>query len=494
VIAGVDSYRLVRSATIEINRVSSLPSRRDPTRAYGGYAGCNRSVPLWSREKRRQRGAPQARPPPGWQQGQGNSSHGRWYTTSPPVLNPISPAGINASGAATGAGTECSSRPHPVRTRREQETGNGARAGGLRVHRADKSVQICGWNYWTVKGLKDDWYELCGVAMRLAVLCNCYEIHSSQGGEPCDKFNDMDSRATIEKIRLALAGEHEIDVIEADVDAYRKLRRGNYDLVFNFSAGIEGGNRELYFPAILEMLEIPFTGSDSLTMGICFNKVVAKKILLYHGIPTPAFVATDSCVQGGFNFRFASFPWIVKPSHEGSSIGVTSASIVFDVSSATARIANISRIYRQPALVEQFIAGREFTVGIIGNARPEVLPIVEIKNDTSENGYWVWDKGGNSNNYFERPELPSSVERSIKRVGLGAFDALGCRDWARIDVRLDLENKPYVIEVNGVAGLSDRSALPFAAEQAEVSFELLMKKIVGAAIERHRACKRPGPP
>ncbi|MBW2989394.1 ATP-grasp domain-containing protein [Candidatus Woesearchaeota archaeon] len=322
--------------------------------------------------------------------------------------------------------------------------------------------------------------------MKLAVLCNCYEKYELDERSPKDKFDDMDSHKTISRIRDAFGKKHDVDVIEASPEALDSLRKKRYDFVFNFSEGVEGANRELYFPAVLEMLKIPFTGSCALAIGITFNKIMTKKILSYHNIATPGFHCIKSPGEDMFSNISLMLPWIIKPAYEGSSIGISEDNIVISKEKAMEKAKEIVEKYGQPAMIEEFLEGREFTVCILGNSSLEILPIVEIRS-RENSSRMIWDKSKRSANYFDCPPLPGEMEEKIKEMAKKAYHAVGCKDWARIDFRCDKDGKPYVIEINGIAGLSDRSAFPFAAAKAGISFDGLMEKILAYSMERHAA-------
>ncbi|MFH0876081.1 MAG: D-alanine--D-alanine ligase [archaeon] len=319
--------------------------------------------------------------------------------------------------------------------------------------------------------------------MKIGVLCNCYNNYEPKEGEPKDKYYDMDSVATIQNIANSFK-DHDVDVIEADENAYHRLINSKYDLIFNFAEGIQGRHRELYFPAMLEMLKIPYTGSSPLTMGLCFDKEMTKKMLLFHDIPTPKFISVKEGEKP--DYSKLSFPVIVKPMNEGSSIGIGDDSIIEREEDAQIRVQEIIAKYRQPALVEEFMSGREFTVPVIGNNNLEIMPIVEIKHKKNKGNNWVWDKSEKSQNYFECPTLPKILEKKIRDYSIKTFKTLDCRDWARIDFRCDSNGEPHVIEVNGIAGLSDHSAFPFSAQKAGMSFDQLLGKILDNAIERYK--------
>jgi D-alanine-D-alanine ligase len=327
--------------------------------------------------------------------------------------------------------------------------------------------------------------------VKIAILCNCREKYFLNKNDPIDRFCDMDSQKTINRIKDSFSLYYDVEVIEASPEALLKLYKSNYDFIFNFSEGVDGSNREMYFPAVLELLKIPFTGSDALTMGITFNKSFTKKVLSYHNISTPRFFTAENKIMINTNDAGFDFPWIVKPVHEGSSMGISRNNIIYNFKSAKKKIDEIIQLYKQPALVEEFICGREFSVGVLGNSVLEILPIIEIrKSDDSEEEFWVWDKSEASQNFFECPALPTKLEKKIKEIVVKSYRILRCQDWARIDCRSDKEGNIYVIEVNGISGLSEKSVLPFAAKKAGISFEELMNKILDYAIKRYASQKR----
>ena len=165
-------------------------------------------------------------------------------------------------------------------------------------------------------------------------------------------------------------------LIEADEDAYQRLRTSGVDLVFNIAEGIRGEDREAQIPAMLEMLGIPYTGSGPLTLAICLHKGKTKEILGWHGIPTPAFQVVTR--PEGLDLASLTFPLIVKLLHEGSSMGLSYDSVVETPVALAERITYLAHTYAQPVIVEHFIDGREFTVSVLGHTPPWALPVVEV--------------------------------------------------------------------------------------------------------------------
>src|SRR5207245_11213065 len=183
---------------------------------------------------------------------------------------------------------------------------------------------------------------------------------------------------TVEAIRLAIERSgHSVVPLEANTEFPRLLAEAKPDLVFNIAEGVVGRNREGVVPALCELLGIPYTGSDSATLAIALDKALGKKVLLQHDILTPKFQVMESARE-----RLSpdmKFPLIVKPNAEGSSKGIGSTSVVDNEDELREKVKELIERYRQPALVEEYIAGREFTVGLLGDKRPRVLPPMEIK-------------------------------------------------------------------------------------------------------------------
>lgn len=315
---------------------------------------------------------------------------------------------------------------------------------------------------------------------------------------PDDRYAEWDDIHTVRAVERALAREHQVTLVDADLDAFETLRRlrGKIDLVFNIAEGLHGVSREGQIPAMLDMLGIPYTGSDPLTLGLCLDKRRTKEILRYNRVPTPRFwtVAALSDLPARL-----SYPLMVKPSLEGSSKGVTDRSLVRNRRELVAQVEWVLACYRQPALLEEFLPGREFTVAMLGNGETLcVLPIVEINFATLPAGVnpiysfeakWVWDREEDPLQIFTCPaRIEPFLQRQIESVCRQAFHALGCRDWCRIDVRLDAAGHPQIIELNPLPGILPRpeqnSCFPKAARAAGLSYDETILAVVDAACQR----------
>lgn len=318
------------------------------------------------------------------------------------------------------------------------------------------------------------------------------------GQLPDDRYAEWDDIHTVRAVERALASRHQVTLVDANLDAFATFRhlRGRIDLVFNIAEGLHGASREGQIPALLDMLEIPYTGSEPLTLGLCLDKRRAKEILRYNGVPTPRFWTATSLAEVPARL---SYPLMVKPTLEGSSKGVTDRSLVRNRRELLCQVEWVLTTYRQPALIEEFLPGREFTVAMLGNGDTlRALPIVEINFATLPQGVnpiysfeakWVWDREEEPLRIFTCPaRLEPFLQRQIESVCKQAFNALGCRDWCRIDVRLDATGHPQIIELNPLPGILPRpeqnSCFPKAARAAGLSYEETILAVVDAARQR----------
>ena len=313
-----------------------------------------------------------------------------------------------------------------------------------------------------------------------------------------DTYAEWDTIETITAVRDALALRHSVTMIEADADAFESLRRTRPAIVFNIAEGQYGVSREAQIPAILDMLNIPYTGSDALTLGICLDKSRAKEILSHYAIPTPKFFVINAVNDlAGADIPL---PCMVKPLCEGSSKGIFNASLVRSSRELFEQVERIVTAYGQPALIEEFLPGREFTVAMLGNGNDaRVLPIVEIQFDSLPKGVnpiysfeakWIWDQSDNPLDIFQCPaRLSAPLQASIEKICLDTYRVLRCRDWSRIDVRLDDAGQPHIIEVNPLPGIlpnpEENSCYPKAARAAGMSYQQMLNNVLDAGCRRY---------
>src|SRR5437764_1227313 len=322
-----------------------------------------------------------------------------------------------------------------------------------------------------------------------------------------DLYAEWDAAPTIDAIASALAVYGEVVRLEATSDFPERLRATKPDLVFNIAEGLHSVNREAHVPAICEFLGVPYSGSDPLTLSLCLDKARAKEILSYHRVPTAPFLLVESAKDLDRLLGGASplsppseiMPLFVKPVHEGSSKGITERNFVRSADELEAQVRILLDAYQQAVLVEEFLPGGEFTCGVLGNGSDaRVLPIVGMnfgalpQGSVPIYGYeakWIWDRPERPLEIFTCPAPVSETLRSaIERVVLRAYRVLGCRDWARVDVRLDADGVPNIVEVNPLPGIlpdpADNSCLPKAARAAGLSYDELIQSCLLHAADR----------
>ena len=312
---------------------------------------------------------------------------------------------------------------------------------------------------------------------------------------PEDAFEEFDSEATVGHIRDAIAAlGHDVLLLGAGPGIIDRLRRGSPDIVFNIAEGEGGRCREAHVPALLELLGIPYVGSDPLTLCVTLDKPVAKRLVASGGFATPGFRTYRSAEE--VRDPGLAFPVIVKPAFEGSSKGVRLASKAGSLPEAREMVAFVTETYRQEAIVEEFVSGPEVTVGILGNGTPRVAGIMEIAPKTVPPEEFVYSlevkrDWENRVEYRVPPPFPAETLAAIERCAVGIYRLLGCRDFSRIDFRLDRSMTPQFIECNPLPGLSPGYGdLPIMADRMGTPYRALVAEILSHALSRHGMAAR----
>ena len=283
--------------------------------------------------------------------------------------------------------------------------------------------------------------------------------------------------------------------VEPVVDA---LRNDRPDLVFNLAESFAGKSAlESNIAALLNLLDLRYTGSSPAGLLVAGDKTLSKKVLQFHGIRTPEFATV---YRGLVDWAGeVEFPLIVKPPQEDASLGITQKSIVRDVKELLERIAELQTEYQSPALAEQFIEGREFYVGVLGNANAKALPIIELDfskypADRPRIASWEakWgDEGDAKGAEYEGTEsvfpenLPDDLRERLQKAAIDAFHALRLRDYARVDMRVNEAGDVYVIEVNPNCYLEAKSEFARAAARDGMAYDALIAQIVELASARY---------
>ncbi|MBN1391164.1 MAG: GNAT family N-acetyltransferase [Candidatus Thermoplasmatota archaeon] len=293
-------------------------------------------------------------------------------------------------------------------------------------------------------------------------------------------------------IENVLGSRYEVIPIKAALDIGKKVKQGGFDIIFNICEGFgEDSRGEAWVAAQLEMAGVPFTGSDSMTLSLCQHKAKAKQVLISKGIPTPRYQVLYSTSQKLENDL--NWPLIVKPVREDASEGITQASVVKNKLELNKMVERITDTYDQPALVEEYIDGRELNVAIIGNwPCLEILPVSEIMFDYPPDQHhivdfdskWVPGSGAFKGSYGVCPaELLKDEFKAIAEASKTAFRILGCRDYARVDIRLKGVT-PYILEVNPNPGINMDSGFCRSAGKAGMDFPDMIMSILRLAMKR----------
>jgi D-alanine-D-alanine ligase len=333
--------------------------------------------------------------------------------------------------------------------------------------------------------------------MKVAILSNIFKKESDSDFKEVE--DDLMDVGNAVKTALEIAG-HQTVFFDVNETTFEQLRNSDVEFAFNVCERFNGSSLfEPHIASMLELLNIPYTGSGPLTLATCINKVRVKEILMHHGILTPnyqVFYSRNKKLDPELKF-----PLIVKPVCMDNSIGITNDSVVKNEEELRSRVGYILRTYDQPALVEEFVDGKEITVGVLGNGRnASVLPPSEVmfQNWTEENkiysyeAKWLKETESWKNVSVACPaELPKYQEYRIKRIALQVYDILGCRDYGRIDFRLSKEGVPYVLELNPNPGISpvigneQPEFIPLAATKAGMSYNDLIIRIFNEALDRN---------
>lgn len=314
-----------------------------------------------------------------------------------------------------------------------------------------------------------------------------------------------DEWKTIEAIGDAItSNNHTVSYLPVDDDLYNNLKKqkDNIDLIFNLSEGISGvADREAHLPMLAELLDIPHTGPGPLTAALILNKYRAKQIWRASGVKTAESFLVTSPTDSLTLPKSLAYPLLVKPNSDGSGIGIHETSIVKNIKELKNAVSHILSHYHQSALIESYLPGREFTVAIVGNTpNLTVLPIIEInfaglpKGAPAIDSYeakFVYGATGmvpmHETEFCPAPLTPK-LKKEIEDLSIAAYTAIGCLDFGRLDIRLDDQGHPHVLEINHPPGLmsdpNESSFFTISARTHGWDFPTLIGRILDAAITR----------
>ncbi len=319
----------------------------------------------------------------------------------------------------------------------------------------------------------------------------CYDLaekHQPGPGEPLDKAAELDSRETVMALQEAMTvlGHNVVLIGDGKELLQFVCSGGRVDLVFNFTEGLQGRSREAQVPALLEMLGIPYTGADPLTLALCLDKAMFKRVLRAEGISTPEFRVVSSAQEAeALDFLLPAF---VKPAAEGSGKGIRADSRVTTHGSLREVVLRTGSVYGFPVIVEEYLPGAEITVGILGNGDARVLGCMEIEFLPSSDGFYSYHTKQNYLKlvkYHIPPRLSEEQIAEIRQIAMQTYRLTGCRDFGRVDVRLNAQNRPSILEINPLAGLNPVSSdLVILAKAEGISYHRLIEEILTAALNR----------
>jgi D-alanine-D-alanine ligase len=334
--------------------------------------------------------------------------------------------------------------------------------------------------------------------MNIGLAYDLKEAVTSPLNSPEDVLEEYDSPETVESIASVIESlGHCVFRLGGGREFIANILREDIDFVFNISEGL--GNyrsREAQVPAVLEMLGTPYSGSDPLCLAVCLDKPLTKTLVDTAGVRTPKWrLVKDQLQLKNMTSWDFPLPAFIKPAYEGSSKGIRLGSKVETAAEACNVAVQLLEQYQQPVLAEEFIPGDEVTVGVLGNNPPAVLGIMRVL-PKQKNDYFVysleikrdWERLVD----YECPaRLDKDVSQEITDFSLKVFTTLGCRDFARLDFKLDSNGVPYFLEINPLAGLNPKSSdLPIMAYKLGWSYQSLITAILNTSLKRYPQCIR----
>jgi D-alanine-D-alanine ligase len=354
--------------------------------------------------------------------------------------------------------------------------------------------------------------------LRVGLIYNLKKNVAVEWDAPPDALAEYDSAETVQALEDALLmGGHNVIGLEGDETLLDAVRRAAPDICFNIAEGLRGDAREAQVPALLEMLGIPYTGSRVLAHAISLDKAVTKQLWRDVGLPTAPFQVFQGA-DDALDPRL-TFPLFVKPVHEGTGMGINGDSIVQSEAGLRAQVEWVVETYDQPALVEGYLPGREFTVGLIGNRRQQderrrpdfydtlgyhVFPVLEIDAGVGvgQGLYNAASKAyspgeGGAPLYLCPADIPDAFGEILKTLAVAGFEAIGALDLGRVDFRLGSDGQPYMLEINTLPGLNPRvSDLCIMAQAEGIHYSDLINEVLDLAVARYgvEAARRTAPP
>jgi D-alanine-D-alanine ligase len=329
-------------------------------------------------------------------------------------------------------------------------------------------------------------------SLRIGLVYDLLGTHPSRAGDPADVDAEYEPEATVRALEAAVVClGHEPVRIGNPHDLLAQLGKGelpSLDAAWNIAEGYGGRNREAWAPVLLEMAQVPTLGSDALTLSLSLDKLWAVSLLRGSGVPVPGQVVAASAQEAEKLCLPGSFPLFVKPRWEGTAKGIRPSSRVADRAALVREVARIVRDYRQPALIETFLAGPEYTVTVVGNDPPRALPVLQraLDAETLIGLHAVESSGeaGPARAACLPGQLDAVLEAELAELALRVYRAFACRDFARVDFRLDDADLPHFLEVNPLPTFAPDGSFGILAELADRSLSELLAEVLADGLTR----------
>lgn len=328
--------------------------------------------------------------------------------------------------------------------------------------------------------------------LTVGLVFETFDTYSRDPSDPADAHVEFEPESTIGALESAIEFlGHRPHRLGSPLVLLETASRGGLagiDVAFNLAEGFGGRNREAWAPVVLEMAGIPTIGSDALSLSLSLDKAWANRHVAAAGVP----VAAQSTLASGREAERAdlpaAFPLFVKPRWEGTAKGIRASSRVADRAALVAEVDRVTRSYRQPALVEAFVPGPEYTVTLIGNAPPEALPVVQraLERETGIGLHALEGPGADAEglDHVTPGALEPVLEAELAELAVLAFEALDCRDFARADFRLDEAGRPVFLEINPLPTFATDGTFAILAELEGVSLDEMLGRCVRAGLRR----------
>ncbi len=325
--------------------------------------------------------------------------------------------------------------------------------------------------------------------MRVGILYDLFDDYPWRPGEPPDADAENEPEATLLALEAAIGRLGHEPVRLGTPARLDRDRLGSIDVAVNIAEGAHSRNREGWAPTLLEMAGVPFVGSDALTLSVSLDKAWTKDLVAAAGVPTPAFRTIGDASSLGPEDLPGPFPLFVKPRYEGSAKGIGPNSLVRDLPALRAEVDRITRDYGQDALVETYVTGGgEYTVAVVGSDPPRPLPAIQraVEVDTGIGLHALERRGAPRREWSYRIEgrLDSGLEADLQRLALLAFRKLECRDFARIDFRVDGNGRPWFLEINPLPTFAPDGTFAVIAELLGLPYDAFLADLLGEAIGR----------